>query len=94
MVQVSIRVCDVCGDPKRQTRPYKITQGNREVFTDLCENDSAMLEHLLPKRGKRGSPPARSHFHTGVTTVEEIEAQKSGDDKSAPPSRRGQGAKS
>lgn len=84
MVKLELTVCNVCQDPTRRTKRYKVTGERREVEPDLCQEHAGFLEELLgqrpPKpRAKRATTrgPRRTKSNgTPIMTMKEIEAQK------------------
>lgn len=55
MVQIEVRVCDICQRVNQRTDQYTITQSHRSSTVDLCEEHGKWLEELLPE--KAGPPP-------------------------------------
>ena len=60
MAEKTVLVCDVCGEPARQT--VRITIGTRNLVKDLCERHLAELVEgaRRPKRGRRPGALANS----------------------------------
>ncbi|MBZ2197915.1 hypothetical protein [Occultella gossypii] len=74
MAEVSVVVCDMCGQLDRSTARYGITQGGSTVQFDLCEQHAAPLERVLDS--KRPDDGSWRRFEGMFTTFEEIEEQK------------------
>ncbi|TDE95065.1 hypothetical protein EXU48_09880 [Occultella glacieicola] len=74
MAEVSITVCDMCGQLGRSTARYGITQRRRTVQFDLCEQHAAPLERVLDS--KRPDDGSWRRFEGMLRTFEEIEEQK------------------
>lgn len=82
MVQVTIRVCDVCKEPDKDTRAYEVRQETRKARIDLCADDAAPLEAFLDQEPPKDQPGSvdgtqrRGRRSSRVTTIEEIEERK------------------
>ncbi|MFG3223247.1 hypothetical protein ACGF07_00480 [Kitasatospora sp. NPDC048194] len=46
-VHVKVRVCDKCRDVKRPIRSYTLTEGERVVERDLCEEHARPIEEAM-----------------------------------------------
>ncbi len=46
-VHVKVRVCDKCKDVNRPVRSYTLTEGERVVERDLCEEHARPVEDLM-----------------------------------------------
>lgn len=81
MVEVTVRVCNVCQDRARETKRYTVgDESGRGAEVDLCEEHGEPLEGFLgepPKRGPKG-PQKRSSGRSRiqVTPIEEVERLK------------------
>lgn len=65
-------ICDVCENPRRKVKTYRVGQDGTLVKVELCKEDAEPLEHLL-KLGERmpnASPKAK------VWTIEDIEKER------------------
>ncbi|MEU5907758.1 hypothetical protein [Micromonospora sp. NPDC047527] len=70
-MKVSLTVCDVCQDRRREAKTYGVVSEGRTAETDRCEEHAAPFEALFAVKEPR---PARRRYQ--VTTMEEIEASK------------------
>lgn len=87
-MKLEMTVCNVCQDPTRKTKRYKVSGERGEVEPDLCQQHGAFLEDLLAQRTPRsrrktttaavtGRSPRRTKSNgTPMMTMAEIEAQK------------------
>jgi hypothetical protein len=65
-------ICDVCRNPRRKVRPYRLAQDGDSVRVVLCKEHSKPIDDLL-KLGERvpsNAPRAK------VWSMEEIEKQR------------------
>jgi hypothetical protein len=65
-VELTITVCDVCRDPKRQVKRYSISEGERSVTVDLCDQDDRFLAELLRDKTSEGKTPVRGRPQPAV----------------------------
>ena len=70
-------VCDVCGNTRRRTRPYRVGEDGVLVRVVLCREHGEPLDSLI----KIGSIVQTTAPTARVWTMEEIEARK----KKTPP---------
>lgn len=74
-MKVSVTVCDVCRDPKEETRTYRVSSEGKIASVDLCHEHGEPLErHLGP--GKVTAVTRGRRRGTGVVSLEEIEKSK------------------
>lgn len=65
-------VCDVCGNPRRKVKAYRVAQDGDLVKVELCKEDAAPLEKML-KIGERLPNASRK---AKLWTPEEIALEK------------------
>lgn len=70
-MKVSITVCDVCQDRRREAKTYGVVSDGRTAETDRCAEHAAPFEALFTAAEPR---PTRRRYQ--ATTMEEIEARK------------------
>lgn len=68
-------VCDVCRNPKRRTKTFRVTMGDGAVVLILCTEHRKPLESLL-KHGTLSEPPKRPGPPVKLWEMSEIEALK------------------
>lgn len=76
MSTIEVVVCHVCEEIGKATLPYTVGQGRRRAKVDLCEDDAAFLEALLPgtatPRVKRRDV-SQGRRGRGVMSMEDVE---------------------
>lgn len=79
-VQKVIEVCDTCEDIKREVKEYKVESNGKSATTVLCSVHARAFEVLLGNAKPAGRPATKKAASGGrkITSVEEIEAGKSG----------------
>lgn len=79
MVQVRVRVCDVCGEVSRPTREYKVLRDDKAtVSVDLCSRHAQPLEVFLAKQeGGEPLPPVEEHERGATPTKTPARRRKS-----------------
>lgn len=79
-MKVTLTVCDICKNQDRPTKSYRLVTPERTTNTELCSEHAEpvelVVEQVLKDRPK-ASTRTRRPSQTRVTTMEEIEAQKS-----------------
>ncbi len=78
MVQVQVRLCDVCRERDKETpaEQYRVSSRGRTAEVDLCEEHSVALEELLFKFEMTTSRRRRQDLTSRITTLEDIEREK------------------
>lgn len=82
-MEITVRVCNVCGQVGRETKRYTIgdEEGNSAVV-DLCDKDDSQAALLYgdlsasPSIAKPSATRRRRNTPSKVMTMEEIEALK------------------
>jgi hypothetical protein len=80
-MKIELTVCNVCSDPARATKSYRVSNGGRSTVVDLCEEHGAQLEAWLgepaPVRVPAKAQPVKSsRRRTPHMTMAEIEQAK------------------
>lgn len=74
---VTLTVCNVCQDVRREARTYWLRDALTEVRVDLCEEDARPVTELM----STGEPEARSskrksHAFMTMEQIEELKRKK------------------
>ncbi|MEU8327297.1 hypothetical protein [Micromonospora sp. NPDC048839] len=72
-MKISLVVCNVCQDPKKPTRQYRVASEGRSMVADLCKEDGAPIEQLFEKQP---TTTRTRRQQSQVTSMEEIERLK------------------
>lgn len=83
-MKLEVTVCDVCRDPSRTTARYTVSDDQRSVQVDLCEEHAEPLRALpwpyapTPRKtaARKAAKKTVGPRKTKIMTIEEIEAAK------------------
>lgn len=83
-MKLNLVVCDVCKDPTRSVKAWRLSREGESRVKELCEEHEAVLVKLWDGVGEAtdlpstATPRKRARRGIRVTTPEEIEASKAG----------------